>query len=251
MKRHDLYGLGASLGIHLLLLLVMSLVTVAATDRIPIGYIEVEFGPFSQGRPSVRAPETPTQVVHDPVEAEPDVLDRTAVSPPDEVRPVDLPDQVAEVVDEEVIEESEAETIAPEDMQSREEIEDPIPEPEKETIQPLGSGSLDASDGVRAGDDGTSNEEERSAPFRIEGLNRQPVSTPLPVYTEQVNAFISIRITVDPQGRIIRRVPLMKGNPKLEKAVMDALLRWRFNPLPPNAPRENQTGTIAFRFTLR
>ncbi len=237
MKRDDLYGIGTSLGVHLLLLIVLSLMGVAATDQIPMGFIEVEFGPYSEGRPTVRAPVQPTPEVHDPVEAEPDVVEQPAVSPPEEVKSVDLPDQAAEVLDEETIEEPEADTIAPEETQSREEIEDPVPEPETETVQPLGSGSLDASEGEQAGDEGTSNEAERTAPFQIEGLNRATVSTPLPVYSEQVNALISIRITVDPQGRIVRRIPLMKGNPQLEREVMDALLRWRFNPLPPNAPQ--------------
>jgi protein TonB len=76
------------------------------------------------------------------------------------------------------------------------------------------------------------------------------VRAPLPRYAEKVNAVIRVRVTVDPQGRIVRRLPLMKGNPALEQAVMEALARWRFNALPPDAPQENQTGTITFAFRL-
>ncbi len=65
-----------------------------------------------------------------------------------------------------------------------------------------------------------------------------------------MNARIRVRITVNPDGRIVRRVPLLKGNPELEAAVMDALQQWRFNALPPGAPQENQTGTITFTFRL-
>jgi protein TonB len=82
-------------------------------------------------------------------------------------------------------------------------------------------------------------------------LNRTPVSTPPPIYAEKVNAVIRIRIVVDPQGHIVQRIPLIKGNARLEEAVMDALQNWRFNPLPPNAPQENQIGQVTFRFTLR
>jgi protein TonB len=77
------------------------------------------------------------------------------------------------------------------------------------------------------------------------------VQTVLPQYTEQVNAVIRVRITVAPSGRVTRRIPLIKGNPGLEQAVMNALLNWRFNPLPPNAPQEEQTGVVTFRFQLR
>ena len=49
---------------------------------------------------------------------------------------------------------------------------------------------------------------------------------------------------------IVQRIPLLKGNPSLEKSVMETLSTWRFNPLPPNAPQEHQVGTITFRFRL-
>lgn len=94
-------------------------------------------------------------------------------------------------------------------------------------------------------------ESQLDRPFQIEGLNRSPVTTPAPEYAERVNGLVRVRITVDPQGRIVQRVPLIKGNPGLEQAVMDALHSWRFNPLPPEAPQVNETGVITFRFRLR
>ncbi len=100
------------------------------------------------------------------------------------------------------------------------------------------------------GDPGEGATEEASAPYNIEGLDRDPEFAPLPSYTEKVNARIRVQITVNPEGRIVKRIPLIKGNPKLEAAVMDALQRWRFNPLPSEAPQENQTGTITFTFRL-
>jgi protein TonB len=185
------------------------------------------------------------------VEAEPEEVQQPAVAPPEQARPVDLPDQPEEIPDEDVIEEPEAETIAPEETQTEPEVVDEVPQPAQETIQPLGSGALADETDDQTGEAGTSNEPERSSPFQIEGLNRTPVSTPAPIYAEQVNAVIRVRIVVDPQGHIVQRIPLIKGNARLEEAVMDALQSWRFNPLPSNAPQENQTGQVTFRFMLR
>ena len=163
---------------------------------------------------------------------------------------VDLPDAELDLPDDEVIEAPEAETIQPEEIQAQEEVVDEIPEPETQTVQPLGSGSIDGTDGTQTGDEGESNEPTRASPFQIEGLNRAAITAPLPVNSANVSTIITIQITVDPQGRITQRVPIRKGNPQLEQEVMRALLRWRFNPLPPNAPQESQTGKVTFRFTL-
>ena len=250
-NKDDWSSMGGSLVLHLVLLLMLSLMIGAAAEETPVGFIEVEFGPFAEGRPVVNARPQPEAPTPEPEEADPQEEQQPAVAPPEEVRPVDLPEQVVEIDDPEVIDIPEAETIAPDESQTEEEIVDEVPQPETETIQPLGSGSLTDIGGDQPGDEGDSNEAQRASPFQIEGLNRAPVYTPLPVYSEQVNAIIQVRIVVDPQGRIIRRIPLLKGNANLEKAVMDALLRWRFNRLPLNAPQENQTGQVTFRFTLR
>jgi len=250
VKREDWTGLSISLGIHAVLFLMLSLLTAAANEDQPMGFMEVEFGAFSEGRPVQQAPER--EEVETTVEEEtPDTEERPPVAPPEDIKPVELPDAELDVPDEEVIEAPEAESIAPEESQIEEEVVAEEPEPEREVVQPLGSGSLTADEGDTSGDDGTSNEEEASAPYQIEGLNRAPISTPIPTYSEQVNALIRVRITVDPQGRIIQRIPLIKGDPNLEREVMNALLRWRFNPLPVDAPQENQIGVVSFRFRLR
>ena len=86
--------------------------------------------------------------------------------------------------------------------------------------------------------------------YQVEGLNRESVLTSFPRYNDKVNVTIRMRITVNPRGEIIQSIPLIKGNPRLEQSVMVALRNWRFNPLPPNVPQENQTGTIIFQFGL-
>ncbi|GIV62490.1 MAG: cell envelope biogenesis protein TonB [Rhodothermaceae bacterium] len=249
MRRNDWYGLGLSILLHLLLLLGFSFMTVAAGQEQPIGFIEVDFGPLAEGRPVQKAAATRPAPVEEPEEPRPEVEEKPAAAPPEQVKPVDLPDE-PEVQDEEQVTAPEAETIAPEKKNNPDPVKKTEPEPRPEPVRPLGGGAQDGTTGAEEGDAGQAADTRKSAPFQIEGLNRTPVMTALPVYAEQVNAVISVRITVDPQGRIIRRIPLIKGNPALEQAVMDALLRWRFNPLPPNAPQENQTGIVTFRFRL-
>ena len=128
LKKNDWVGLGTSVGVHLILVLIMSLMVVAATDEIPVGFIEVEFGQFSEGRPTVRTPKSVIQQPEPPVEAEPDEIEKPAVAPPEVVRPVDLPDVVLDISDDEIIEATDAETIQPEEIQAQEEIVDEVPE---------------------------------------------------------------------------------------------------------------------------
>ncbi len=249
LKKEDWTGIAASGLVHALLLLMLAFMTTSPPEEQPVGFMEVEFGPFAEGRPQPRAPKTP---VPEP-EPEPEQEEVPPTDVPDEAKPVELPDPVAEVASDDVIEEPETDVIAPEEQQKEEVDEEPADEiePPRDVVRPLGSGSLTDDTAPSTGDSGRGTDEAAAAPFQIEGLNRSPVATPLPVYAEQVNADIRVRITVNPQGRIVQRIPLMKGNPALERAVMDALLTWQFNPLPPNAPQENQTGVISFRFRLR
>lgn len=92
----------------------------------------------------------------------------------------------------------------------------------------------------------------RSASYQLEGLeDRILLRELLPNYAEKVNATIQMQIIVDPQGNVRSVTPPRKGNPQLEAAVMQALRRWRFNPLQPNEPQENQFGIVTFRFRLQ
>ncbi len=161
-KKDDWVSIGGSLILHLVFILVMSIMMGAATEEAAVGFIEVDFGPFAEGRPVVSARPQPVDPTPEPVEADPEEQEQPAVAPPEEVRPVDLPDQLAEIEDTEIIEEPEADTIAPDESQTEETIVDEIPQPEQETIQPLGSGTLTDEVGDQAGDEGSSNEAERA-----------------------------------------------------------------------------------------
>lgn len=241
MQQSDWIGLGTTLVVHTLLLILFSLVTAMKPQTRPLGFIEVEFGDFARGRPVQATTETEVNPEAEPAE-EPQPPTETETpteeASEEQTQPVDVPEQAEEVKDEENVPPPEEEETVPPPQEEQAEEE---PREENESTDETGADT---------GDSGEGTTEERSAPYNIEGLNRDPVFSPLPRYAEQVDATIRVRITVAPNGRIVRQMPMLKGNPKLEQAVMDALQRWRFNALPPNAPQEPQTGVITFRFRL-
>lgn len=249
MNKNDWIGLGTSVGIHGILLIVFALIAGASPELDTLGYIEVEFGPIAEGRAVQRSVEERTQPEEAPTEREPQPVPTT--TPPREARPVDLPDQVEPIEDEESVDSNESELIAPEEPMNPEERQEGETNIEATPQSPPGEGVADGDVGEETGDQGEGTDETESAPYRIEGLNRTLAQGPLPAYTEQVNADINVRITVNPQGRIIQIFPLVKGDPTLEREIMQTLTtRWRFDRLPANVPQENQTGTVAFRFRL-
>lgn len=81
------------------------------------------------------------------------------------------------------------------------------------------------------------------------GGNRIVTYKVLPKYPSGVNtaAQIKIRFNVSSDGLVTTMVPLQKGDPILEKAAMDALRQWRFNPLRDN---KEMYGIITFTFKL-
>jgi TonB family protein len=99
-----------------------------------------------------------------------------------------------------------------------------------------------------SGDPELGTQEEAFVPASIVGLDRTIERSPSPRYTENVDTQVLVKITVNPEGRIVRRILLNNSSPKFEAAVMNALQRWRFNDLPSGAPQENQTAIIGFDF---
>lgn len=239
MTRTDWIGLSASILFHVVLALLATWITATKPPPQQLGYVEVEFGEFSAGQP-VDATETIEEEAAPEAEEktpEPETEPEEAAEEP-QTEQVDLPEE----------EQESEETIPPAE---EEEAEPPEAEPQPERDQAADQQEPSAEPGQNeTGDPGEGATEEASAPYNIEGLDRDPEFAPLPAYAEQVNARIRVQITVNPEGRIVKRIPLIKGNPKLEAAVMDALQRWRFNALPPGAPQESQTGTITFTFRL-
>ena len=244
MTTNDWIGLGTSVGLHALLLLFFVFTNVDySTPRDQLGYVEVEFGPLAEGRPVQEA--TDPDVVDEPEEPdpqprpepEPQELEPRPQPDLDDTSPVDLPDQV-QTPELEQIPVDEAEDTGQQ------------PQAEEEVVAAgTAQGDPEGDTGEEEGEDGEGVNEEASAPFDIEGLDRTMVYNELPDYQRgQRNVTIRIQITVDPQGDVVRAFPLMRGDPDLERAATSALLRWRFDRLPPNAPQENQRGVVTFRY---
>jgi len=237
MDNSDWIGFGASVLLHVMLAVLFGLITASRPQPAQLGYVEVEFGEFSPGQPveaAEKAAETSTP--EEPQETRPEPEETPEPQTDPEPEPVEEPQEDPES----------AETIPPTEKQENQ------PEPQEQQEQQQGAEEQEPSEepGDAEGDPGTGATEEKTAPYNIEGLDRDPVFAPIPDYTANVSARIRVRITVDPQGQIVRRVPLIKGNPQLEASVMQALQRWRFNALPSGAPQETQTGIITFTFRL-
>ena len=240
MERSDWIGLAATVGLHGLLIVAFSLMTAMSPQQQPIGMVEVEFGEFADGRPVEATPEPIEPAEPEPEDPQPEEEPdpEPEPDPEEETEPVDLPEE--EITDPETIPEPDEETDAPPEPEE-EQLEGELREREEETEQ-IGE-QEEGSPGEGADDD-------RTAPYDIEGLDRDPINAPPPEYATQAEGTIRVQITVDPNGRIIGRMLLTTGHPSLERAVMESLERWRFNALPPSAPQENQTGVVTFRFQL-
>ncbi|HET6569730.1 MAG TPA: energy transducer TonB [Rhodothermales bacterium] len=249
MKKNDAIGLGVSLCVHVVAVVLLALfVTAAQKPKEPeqIGFIAIEYGPIIEGRPVQRG-EPARKPVEKP-KVEPRESAPRRAEPAETSKPVELPKQP--VVDPEKIEAPTTEKVAPSEQIAPAKSDEAEEESESRSDD-VTAGVADGTSGAETGTQGEGSDEKKSSPFNIEGLNRRALSAPVPRYVEKVNATIKMRITVDPSGRVIQAFPLVKGNsPALEQASIRALLQWRFNPLPANAPQENQTGAVTFYFRL-
>ncbi|MCX6148387.1 MAG: TonB family protein [Candidatus Kapabacteria bacterium] len=83
------------------------------------------------------------------------------------------------------------------------------------------------------------------------GGNRIVQHKELPKFPKNVNnsAQIVLRFKVLPDGTVSSIVPTQKGDPALELAAVNALKKWRFNPLKDDSPI--MIGTIPITFILR
>ncbi len=81
------------------------------------------------------------------------------------------------------------------------------------------------------------------------GGNRVVLNKVVPKFPDGVNASaqIKIRFRVAQDGTVTQMIPYQKADPAFEKAAMDALRLWRFNPLKEN---KDMYGVITFTFRL-
>lgn len=83
------------------------------------------------------------------------------------------------------------------------------------------------------------------------GGNRIVLHKPLPKFPNGVKTSgqIILRFKVLPDGTVTSVVPIQKADPELEQAAIEALKKWRFNPLKDDSPI--MIGTIPLTFILR
>ncbi len=261
------FGWIVTLALHLLLLLLAFLYHIQSGYTGRPSWIEVTLGEYQTGTQAQYAEQRQEEVQTrpDPAEVQPEEPDPEVLEPeeiPEQrseetATPVDLPEQPEEIVDPETVETPVTDridpTVVPE--QRQEEVESP---PRTQQDDQIVEGAEESGDerGVRGDlnvDQGTGRDLQRSSPYdlRWEGdLDRTPMVQPLPENTQDVEAVITVRFEVFPNGAIGRIIPLIKMNPELEREVMSTLRNWRFSRLPSGVPQEPQWGTITFRFVM-
>lgn len=82
------------------------------------------------------------------------------------------------------------------------------------------------------------------------GGNRVVLHKELPKYPVGIttSAQIKMRFTVLPNGSVGMILPMQKGEPALERAAMEALRRWQFNP---TSDGKDMLGFITFTFRIQ
>jgi TonB family protein len=268
ISKEEQFGLSVSVGVHLVLLILFILVYSKPEEQDRSAFIEITLGEFQDGSPAQQAeqrnPEVATRPNPQPrpvdnPQPEPEPEPQPQVEPEDITKPVELPEQTEPVIHEEVIESPKTELIEPEETEvepkpREDRVPDPVQVPDEvERRGSLLSGDRRGTTGDMSAEQGTSRDRDRSAPYELrwEGdIDRQPIRNPLPNYTSEVEAIITIRFTVRPNGTVGELRPLRRTDPALEDEVMRTLRSWSFNRLPSNAPQVDQVGVITFRFVL-
>ncbi len=264
--KDDQRALGATIGAAVVLLAFSLWYTIDMGRNLRPSFIEVEFGEFQTGRLSqfsevqneeVATRQNPSETeTQEPVEEAPEPEETPETPAEENVKPVDLPDQVEEVI-EDVVETPETEVIDPTltSEETEEQIEVP-PQAQQEEEQNEGaeeSGDPDGAIGDVNSDQGIGTDDDKSSPYKLEWegeIERSTRFQELPVNTTNSNATITVIFEVLPNGRVGIIIPRVKMNPELEKEVMRVLRTWRFSPLPSGVPQVNQRGTITFRFVV-
>jgi TonB family protein len=82
---------------------------------------------------------------------------------------------------------------------------------------------------------------------------RRLLSGRIPAYPSGTDKEMAVvlEFTVLPDGSVARIMPTRKTDELLEKAAVDALRTWRFEPLAPGLSQKTQSGEAKFSFTLK
>lgn len=243
MQSNDIKGLGVSVGVHLLLALVLSIIIGSAPpDEPPVRLVELEMGPItaprSAARPSAQAPRPNPQ----PPQPEP-TPDRPRPTPPT-ATPVQAPRVQTPPATERPI---------PQPRQEPEASPRPPAPPQPDPAPPQTSG------GTPTGSTGqTSNPESNTGSgntgtsgLSIEGLGSRGATCPRPSYPG-VNGTVAYAVTFGPDGRYVASRPVRRGgDARIDQAVRSVIAGCRAEGLPGAADQVNQEGRVTFVFRGR
>ncbi len=257
LRRPLARGTVLSVAMHALLFVLLALLTVW-TEYFPAKFAEVTFvsgergalapapGPSAEPKGGQLPPPPPS------VQTEP-VREETVTLPPRRMLEHEPPEQLPRSGEKLDVAPSapQVATPAPGSGKQEQALRPPAPAEEGKASAPLAAGAGQkeappAATGPTAG-----------APesFRIEGeaAHRQIFYKVIPEYPPglQQEAVVRVRFLVLPDGSVGSMVPVLKGDPTLERVTLEALRQWRFNPLPAHAPQIEVTGIITFRYLLR
>lgn len=266
--KDDSRALIATIGVAAVLIAFSLWFTIDMGRNIRPSFIEVEFGEFQTGRltefsevenEQVATRPNPSEVeTEEPTEETPDPEEIPETEAQEDTKPVDLPDEVEDVV-EEAIETPVTEEIDPTqtaEENTEEEIEiAPVAQEDIDTQEGAEeSGDVDGATGDTDSDQGLGNDDDDTSPYDLsfEGdLDRTPLSQVLPVNNTNFNATVTMGFEVLPNGKVGRIWPIRRsGNPELEREVMATLKNWTFTRLPSGVPQTNQRGSITFKFIV-
>lgn len=268
LTREERFGLSVSVATHMVLLIFFWMMYSTTDEHDRTAFIEVTLGEFSEGSPAQLAEERNPDVATRPdpqprpvpePEPEPEPNPQPQTQPEEAVKPVELPEQTEDLNTEDVIDTPETDLVDPEVNETDPEpLEEAEPDPvqtrdETERRGSLLSGDPSGATGDLQATQGTGRDADRAAPYILEwegDINRQALTNPLPSYAVDVEAIITVRFSVRPDGTVGRIQPLRRTDPVLEDEVIRTLRTWRFNRLPSNAPQIEQHGVITFRFVL-
>jgi len=266
-SQEERFGLTVAFVFHAILLLILLLIRLDKPEENRSAFIEVDFGQFQFGSPAEFAKEQNKHVQtskvtsknksnEKPIENKP-VNEQNTSKSVDKAKPVVAPTQEQNVESEDVVKTPDTEKISPDlttKQQKREEAVAPdVKKAEDEKKGAEKTGDIEGLRGESNVKQGTGTDENKSAPFSLkwEGdIERIPQVQPLPSFSEDLEAVITIRFQVRPDGSVGQMIPIKKMNPDLEAEVKKTLSSWRFSRLPSGVPQQPQWGTITFRFVL-
>jgi outer membrane biosynthesis protein TonB len=269
LTKEERFGLTTTVGAHIFILLLAILIMTRPPENERVAFIEITLGEFRDGtmaqfsqeqNATVATRPRPTPVPTERPRPQPVTEQQERVERQEETaKPVDLPEQTEEI-QEEVVTTPETERIDPSVEVVEENLEEqlvqpetPVREAETEREGALTSGDIRGRIGSVEADQGTGRDQDRSAPYTLEwegDIERSPLQQPMPSYTAEVEAIITVRFEVRPDGTVGRIIPIRRMSPELEREVNRTLRSWRFSRLPGGLPQEPQFGVITFRFVL-